>query len=245
MRHGQACQTVLIAGVALGAITACTKPAKVEIVPDKVVLEGAGATQKLAAKVLDADGNQMTEGVDVIWFTEDSEHIKLATDGTVTALASGEATVTLEVVGTELKGEVPIRVKIPQSIHVSHERLRLWTGQVKENVWAEVRSEKDAYIEGYKANWVSDDPDIVKVETINDNRRQSFVRMTGMKSGVTFVYAKFDPFSKRIRVAVFDEDEEVALDGTRITPEQKAEMEKQKAEMEKERTKKGKKGKKK
>jgi hypothetical protein len=49
------------------------------------------------------------------------------------------------------------------------------------------------------------------------------VRMTGMKSGNTYIYATFQGLSKMIRVAVFDEDEEVALDGTRIPKEKKEE----------------------
>ena len=210
-KHG----SLLLVGVLLSVLWGCgPNPVKVEIVPDNVVLEGADAKIKLEAKVLDKDGKPITEGVDVVWFSDNTEHIKLAVDGTVTALASGEAKVQVEIVGTKITGEVPIRVKIPASINVSHEKLRLWTGQVKDNVWAEVHSEKGAFIEGYKPTWVSDDPDIVKLEPINDARRQSFVRMTGMKSGTTYIYSKFKHFSKRIRVAVYAEDEEVALDGT-------------------------------
>ena len=64
--------------------------------------------------------------------------------------------------------------------------------------------------------------------------------MTGMKSGTTYIYAKFQHLSKRIRVAVFDEDEEVALDGTRITEEQKKAKEEAKEGAKKKGKKKGK-----
>ena len=186
MHIRRAMGAVLIMGCLVGALSGCSpEPAKVEITPNPVVLEGAGSTQKLSAKVLDKDGKPITEGVDVVWFTEDTKRIKLATDGTVTGLESGETEGEAEVVGTPIRGTVPIRIKIPASIHLSHERLRLWTGQVKENVWAEVHSEKDAFIEGYLPTWKSEDPDIVKVEPIVDpSRRQSWVRMTGMKSMV-------------------------------------------------------------
>jgi hypothetical protein len=192
------------------------EPVKIQITPEEVVLEGADATQKLEAKVLDKDGKPIPE-LKVVWFADDPEHIKLSSDGAVSAVASGESKVEAEVVGAKLKAEVPIRIKIPTSIHVSHERLRLWTGQVKENVWAEVHSEKDAFIEGYYPHWESEDPEIVKVEDIKDpSRRQRWVRLTGMKSGTTYIAALYKTLSKRIRVAVYDEDEEVALDGTRI-----------------------------
>lgn len=218
------------------------EPAKIEIVPATVVLEGADAKQKLEAKVLDKDGNVIPDAK-IIWFADDPEHIKLSADGTVTAVASGESKVEAEVVNTKIKGEVPIRIKIAGSIHVSHERLRLWTGQVKENVWAEVRSEKDAFVEGYRPHWETEDPEIVKVEDIKDNRRQSFVRMTGMKSGTTYIAALYKNFSKRIRVAVYDEDEEVAMDGTRIP--KKTEEESTPKKKKKGKKKKKKKGKKK
>jgi hypothetical protein len=203
--------------VAVGLGGCGPKPASVEIVPGEVVLEGAGAQQKLEARVLDEEGKVIPGFTDIVWFSEDMKHIKLSADGTVTAVASGEAKVDVEVVNTQLKATVKIRIKIAASVKVSHERLRLWTGQVKEDVCAEVLSEKGAFIEGYLPTWKSDDPDIVKVEPIVDpNRRQSWVRMTGMKSGITYIYAKYKDFSQQIRVAVFDEDEEVAMDGTRI-----------------------------
>ena len=236
MHIKRAMGAVLTMGCLVAVVSGCgPEPAKVEISPNPVVIEGAGSTQKLTAKVLDKDGKPITEGVDVVWFTEDTKRIKLATDGTVTGQESGETEVEAEVVGTQIRATVPIRIKIPSSIHVSHERLRLWTGQVKENVWAEVHSEKDAFIEGYLPTWKSEDPDIVKVESIVDpKRRQSWVRMTGMQSGTTYIHANFQHLSQRIRVAVYDENEEVALDGTRITKEQKeakaaAEEEKKKA----------------
>ncbi len=213
---------MLAATFTFAALAGCTTPAKVEIVPDKVVLEGAGSSKKLEAKVYDKNGELLTEGVEIVWFSEDTKVIKLNADGEVTAVSSGEAEVEVEVVGTELKLVAPIRVKIPSSLNVSHEKLRLWTGQVKENVWAEVHSEKGAFIEGYLPTWTSEDPTIVKVEQIKDsNRRQSWVKMTGMKSGTTYINATFQGISKTIRVGVFDEDEEVALDGTRISKEKK------------------------
>ncbi len=235
--------SVFIIGCLITALSGCSPtPAKVEIIPEKVVLEGADATQKLTAKVTDADGKDITKDVDIIWFSEDTKRIKLSSDGTVKAVASGETEVEVEVVGTEITGTVPIRIKIPGSLKVSHERLRLWTGQVKEDVYAEVHSEKGAFIEGYLPTWESEDPEIVKVEPIVDpSRRQSFVKMTGMKSGTAFIYAKFQHFSKRIRVAVYDDGEEVAADGTRITEEQK----KAKEEAKKEKSRKKKKRKKK
>lgn len=216
----------VVAAMTLTALACSPKPAKLEILPENIVLEGSEMTKQLEAKVSDADGNVIKEGVEIVWFSDDTSLIKLSQTGEVTGLASGEADIEVEVVGTDLKLTVPVRVKIPQSIQVSHEKLRLWTGQVKDNVWAEVHSEKDAFIEGYLPKWSSDDPTVVKVEQIEDpGRRQSWVKLTGLKSGTTFINAQFQHITKSIRVAVFDEDEEVAMDGTRIPKKKEGEEE--------------------
>ncbi|MCP4604730.1 MAG: hypothetical protein GY847_30115 [Proteobacteria bacterium] len=227
-------------------VVSCTTPDKIEVIPDNIVLEGPGASKKLEAKVFDKDGKQITEGTEVVWFSEDTKIIKLSHDGEVTGIASGEAKVEVELVGTKLKTEASIRVKIPASINVSHEKLRLWTGQVKDNVWAEVHSEKGAFIEGYMPEWHSEDPTIVKVEQIKDPpRRQSWVRLTGIKSGLTHINASFQAIAKRIRVSVYDEDEEVALDGRRIPKEKDENKDENKEEEEKDKKKSKKKKKKK
>ncbi len=214
---------MVMVGMALCYLGCSPKPASVEIVPSELILEGAGSSHKLEARVLDANGKVIEGYKDIVWFSEDMERIKLDADGTVTAKASGEAKVDVEVVKTDIKATVKVRVKIAASINVSHEKLRLWTGQVKENVNAEVRSEKNAFIEGYLPTWSSDDPEIVKVEPIVDpSRRQSWVRLTGMKSGNTTINAHFNHLIATIKVAVFDEDEEVAPDGTRIPKEEAA-----------------------
>ena len=214
-RSAFACSILL-----LSAITGCSKPAKVEVEPPEVVLEGSGTKQTLTAKVYNDKGEDITQDHNIVWFSTDTKHIKLSQTGEVESISSGEAEVEVEVVGTDLKTTVPIRVKIASSIKLSHERLRLWLGQEKTDVWAEVRSEKDAFIEGYLPTWSSDDPSIVKTEAIQDpKRRQSWVKLTGLKSGSTQISAQFRGISETIRVAVFSEDEEIAPDGTRIQKE--------------------------
>jgi hypothetical protein len=198
---------------------ACSKPAKIELSDENIVLDGIGTKKKITARVLDDKGRLMTEGVTLTYLSEDKNIIRYDQDGTVEAVASGEAEVEIEVVNTPLKATVQVRVKNPASVKVSHEKLRLWTGQVKE-IWAEVRSEKDAFIEGYLPEWSSEDPSTVLIETISDpKRRQSWVRITGLKSGITHINAAFKHLTKQIRVSVFDENEEASLDGTIIPKE--------------------------
>jgi hypothetical protein len=225
-------------GVALATLLAagCQTPASLEINPEEVVLDGAGTTAKIQVKVLDEEGNPIEEGVDVVFFSTDTEHFKLnTTNGEVTAQASGEGFVEIEVVGTEIKVDVPVRVKIASSLNVSHpqKRLRLWTGQVKEDVWSEVYSEKGATIIGFKPDWKTEDPSVVTVEPINPERRQSWVKLVGMKSGKTNIFTCFRGICETIVINVYDEDEEVDLAGNRIAKEAKEKAEKAKKKKEK------------
>jgi hypothetical protein len=218
----QSITAVAVTAAALVLLASCSpKPASLVIEPEKAVLDGSGSTLKLQAKVLDADGQPITEGVDVTWFSTDSGIFKLDQDGTVTARASGEGEVEVEVVGTELKTTVPVRVKIASSIVTSHEKsLSLWVGQVKDNVWAEVHSEKDAFVEGFKPTWSSSDSSIVKVENLVDARRQAWAKLTALKSGDTYITATFRDITYDIIVRVYSEDEEISLDGTRKKKEE-------------------------
>jgi hypothetical protein len=230
--------TVCAIGTALAALAAggCQTPASLKITPEEMELDGAGTTAKIVVTVLDEDGAPIEEGVDIVFFSTDQEHFKLnTTNGEVTAQASGEGYVEVEVVGTEIKVEVPVRVKIASSLNVSHpqKRLRLWTGQVKDDVWSEVYSEKGATIIGFKPEWTSEDPSVVSVEPVHPERRQSWVKLVGKKSGKTNIFTCFRGICETIVINVYDEDEEVDLAGNRIAKEAKEKAEKAKKRKEK------------
>jgi hypothetical protein len=230
--------TACAIGLALAALAAggCQTPASLKITPEEVVLDGAGTAQKIQVTVLDEEGNPMEEAVDIVFFSTDQEHFKLdTTNGEVTAQASGEGYVEVEVVGTDIKTEVPVRVKIAGSINVSHpqKRLRLWTGQVKDDVWSEVYSEKGATIIGFKPEWSTEDPTVVTVEPVFPERRQSWVKLVGKKSGKTNIFTCFRGMCETIVINVYDEDEEVDLAGNRIAKEAKEKAEKEKKRREK------------
>lgn len=228
---GSAAALALAAAFAM----ACQTPADLEITPAEVVLDGAGTMVKLEVKVVDDEGQPIEDPPDIVFFSADTEHFKLESNGEVTAQASGEGIVEVELVGTAIKKEVPVRVKIAGSINTSHPqlRLRLWTGQVKEDVWSEVYSEKGAFIEGFKTEWTSEDPSVVTVEPIHPERRQSWVKLVGKKSGRTNIYTCFRGICETIVINVYDEDEEVDLAGNRIAKEAKEKAEKEKKKKEK------------
>ncbi len=213
---------ILIPSIALFAIGCSPTPVGIKAEKEKYILDEAGAKDQIKISILDADGDKITEGLEVVYFSTDTKIIRLGQqDGTIEAKASGEANVEVEVVGTEIKLDVPVRVKIPSAIELSHEKLRLWTGQVKENVCSWVQSEKGAYVEGMMPEWASEDPTIVSVEQMPDpandpKRNRSYVKLVGKKSGDTYILTSFRHLSRSIRVRVYDEDEEVTLAGQRL-----------------------------
>lgn len=194
-------------------------PVGIKFEKETIILEGKGSKGKIVAFAVDADGNAIKEGVDLTFFCPKRDVVFVANDGTIEASSSGEATVEVEVVGTEIKKEIKVRVKIPGGIEVTHEKLRLWNGQVKTNVAAWVVSEKGAYVEGYLPDWSSDDPTVVSVKNIKDpskgQMQRSFVEMKGLKSGNTTINATFQNMIKIITVRVYNDDEEVDLSGQR------------------------------
>lgn len=210
---------VLSFAVAVCCIFGCAAPEKIEVRPEEVVFERAGDSMMLQATVLDRDGREMShKGLDIAWMCKDNNVVRLSSDGEVTAVASGDANVEVSIQGTELRAQASVRVKLPGSVRVSQDKLRLWEGEVKEDVWAEVLSEKGAYLEGYFTDWSSDDESVVRVEKIVDpSRRQSWVKLIGVGKGTTQVTAKFRGISQPIRVAVFAENEEVVMAGDRIS----------------------------
>jgi hypothetical protein len=205
--------------IASGLSVGCTTPSRIEITPDDVVIDKAGKTVLLRARVLDQDGNEMSSrGLDINWYCEDTSVVTLTRDGVVTSVASGEAEVTAEIAETDVKATVTVEVKIPAAVQVSREKLRLEEGQTLDDVWAEVRTERGALIQGLKPAWSSENSDIVKVEPVlNPDKPRSFAKLTGVASGATRVTARYENLTKEIKVSVFGADEEVHLVGNHIS----------------------------
>ncbi|MDJ0765464.1 MAG: hypothetical protein QNJ97_20960 [Myxococcota bacterium] len=214
----------------------CASPARIEVAPEEVVLTKPNESVMLKVDVFDGDGNRMsTRGLDISWLCEDLKPIRLSQDGVVTARTSGQTSVSVEIGGTDLRKTISVEVSLPASVHVSHEKLRLWEGEVRDDIWADVRSDKNAPIEGLMPTWQSEDPAVVRVDSIVDpNRRQSFVKLTGIKKGTTYLRARHGKMSNKIRVAVFAEDEEVIMAGDQISEKKRRDARREKARNKKE-----------
>ena len=194
------CLSVLLLSVCAG----CSSPASLEVKPDPLVLEGAGATGQLEPVILDEDGKQITEGYAFAWFGTDTKVAKVHQDGRVEAVSSGKIMVDVEVVGTEVRGTGHVEVRIPGSVIASHEKLVLRTGQSPTMVSAEVRSDVDTPLGGkFLPNWKVDDPDIVSLEQQPGSEEpRTWARLTPLKPGTTYATATYGELAADIPILV-------------------------------------------
>jgi hypothetical protein len=187
----------------LAAALGCSSPAKVEVRPNPLVLEGKDAKGQLKAVIFDENGKELDEGYSVTWMCLDSQTIKVQQDGTVTALSSGKALVDVEVVGTEIHGTGNIEVKIPSWVEVSGDELHLVQGQALATVWAEVRDDKGFPMKGYLPAWKVDDPKVVSIEAgQNADQSRSFLKVTPLAAGETYLTASYKDLAADIHVTV-------------------------------------------
>jgi hypothetical protein len=196
-------QSVISILLTLAAFCACSSPAKVEVRPNPLVLEGKDAKGKLEAVIFDENGKELTEGYSVTWMCLDAETVKVQQDGTVSPLSSGKALVDVEIVGTEVHGTGTVEVRIPSWVEVSHEELQLMAGQGRVTVWAEVRNDKSFAMPGYLPTWKADDTTIVSIEQSHDAKKsRAFLNVTPLAPGETYLTASYKELAADIRVVV-------------------------------------------
>jgi len=106
--------TLLVLFAGLG----CSSPAKVEVRPDPLVLEGEGKRGKLEAFIFDEDGKQLIGDHAVTWMCLDAKTIKVQQDGNqmrtylkVTPLSPGETYLTATY--KNLARDIRVTVKNP------------------------------------------------------------------------------------------------------------------------------------
>ena len=161
--------------------------------------------------------------MDIAWSTDDTHAVNLTQDGMVTAKASGDATVRVEIVGTGVSAETEVDVAIPDKIRFSKEKIRLVVGETAE-VSAEVVTSRGAYIDGLEPVAAAEESSIVLVETApSSNARGTVLRLTGRSPGTTQVLAKYETVSGSLRAAVFEGDEEIHMVGNHISKKKERE----------------------
>jgi hypothetical protein len=216
--HFPSCCLALLA-LALSSATACSTPSKIDITPKDAVLDKVGASVLLRARILDQDGEEMSSrGLELGWYSNDTGVVKLTPDGVAVAVGSGSAEVRVEVAGTGVRETATVAVRIPSAVEVSLDKVRLWEGETKADVWADVRTERGAVIPGLRPTFISENPAVVKVEPVMDQQGpRSFAKLTGVSPGAARVIARYGDAARDIKVTVFAEDEEVRMVGNHIS----------------------------
>ncbi len=185
------------------ALMGCSSPAKVEVRPNPLVLEGKGATGELKAVIFDENGKELTEGYDVTWLCVDPATAKVQQDGSVEAMASGKTLVDVEIVGTEIHGAATIEVRIPSWVEISAEELTLVQGQPGATLWAETRNDKGFPMKGYLPTWKVDNPSILSIEPSEDAAgARAFLKVTPLAPGETYLTASYKDLAGDVRVVV-------------------------------------------
>jgi len=95
--------------VVLAAFAGCSKPARIEIKPTEVVLRDAGGSRALNVTVFDQKDRPM-EKAKLTFASSNPEVAAVDGEGKVSAVSSGEATVT--VTSGKASASVPVRVQI-------------------------------------------------------------------------------------------------------------------------------------
>lgn len=181
---------VLLGSVALLMIAGCTpKPASVEVQPGQGRLGAAGETLALQATVRDAAGKDLA-GQAIEWSSSNPE-VATVSDGIVTAVKSGTATIAAK--AGAASGQAEIVVAIASAIEVMPTELSVAVGAVSP-VTVTVRNEDSQPIEGAALVYETSDPAVASVDGMG--------QVTGVAAGTATVTVKAGAASAAVAVTV-------------------------------------------
>jgi len=218
--HNHRIHSTAVTAMLTGCLAvACTSPAKIEITTKNPVLDKAGQLLLLQVSITDENGKALSlRGIDLAWYTDDRDTISLTQDGQITAKASGDATVRVEIVGTDLSARTKVTVQIPYGIRFTREKLRLVTGETVDNLLAEVVTSRGAAIPGLQPTFAAEDSAVLEVIAQPDpHGRGTKLILKGKNPGTTQVIGRLGNITASVRAAVFDGDEEINLVGNHIS----------------------------
>jgi len=189
--------------IALIALAACKSPASLELEPAVLLLEGAGSKGRITVTILDRDGRPMADGRGLAWLPTNPEVATLHQDGEVIAKSTGTSMYEVELVGTEVRAQGKIEVRIPVAVGVSAEEVILEPGQSAPDVTAQVFADTGAPIPGFLTAWKIEDQKVAKIEQLPDaNPARSRVRITALQPGETYATASYEELAADVRVVV-------------------------------------------
>lgn len=166
------------------------QPANINVSTDNLQLLEKGATGPVTAEVLDKNGAKM-EGVVATWKSSDDKVATVDASGTVSAVGSGDATISASV--EALSKDVKVTVSLPSSIDVGGKaQLALTPEAASMTLTAKIVNEKnEAWLGQGDITWASENQDVAVVE---------FGVITGVGTGATKVTGTFKDL--KVEVAV-------------------------------------------
>lgn len=172
-------------------LTACNAPpAKIEIQPDRVVLDQKGETQALKVVARDHSGKPV-EKFSVEWHTMDPAICAVDTAGVVKALKSGECVVRAFV--GDLRANAAIRVGIIGAVEVEPSGIVMGMG-VTRRFSARVLDDRGKPLMGVGGvAWTTSDPNVATVDqagnvkTVNEGEVRVVARAAGIEGAAMVV----------------------------------------------------------
>ncbi len=180
---------VLMLGLAALLFACAPKPASMTVSPATVDLDSKGATAPLQVQFADKNGAPVQAKTPVTWTSSNAE-VATVQDGTVTAVGSGEATVTAT--AGELTATATVRVAIPAAVKLAEAEVTLGVGQSK-TVGAKVVDANGMELAGKSVTWTSANAAVAEVAD---------GKITGKTEGSTTVTATFGTLTATVKVVV-------------------------------------------
>lgn len=197
----------LAAAVVLAACSDTTGSDRVDIVRVTAASDSVAATTtlQLSAKLLDADGNELS-GRTVEWSSDNPAIAEVDAQGVVTARAPGLVTISARSQG--VTGVRPLKV-VPLRLEIGRDRANLAPGQSVQ-LGATVLDAAGLPVEGRSVRWTASDPTLVEVSATG--------RVTALRAGSGQVTASVEGGTDVVQVHVYDRDLHVWPDTVATLP---------------------------
>ena len=207
---------VLMLGLAALLFACAPKPTSMTLNPATVNLEEKGATATLEVQLADKNGAAVQSKTPLTWTSSNAE-VATVQDGVVTAVGSGEATVTAT--AGDLSATATVVVAIPAAVKVAEGEITVKVGENK-TVSATVVDANGAVLTGKKVEFSSSDAAIAEVN--GDGQ------VTGKAEGSAVITAKFGSLTATVKVTVTKAEE--ATPEAATPPPEKPELKKKPVE---------------
>ena len=195
-RSGSASSTV--------AVMVMQSAGRIVLEPSSATLMSLGETVQLSASVLDANG-QAVEGAAISWSSSDEGVATVSSEGLVTAVSNGTATITARSGSASSPAAVTV-MQSAYSIVIEPGIATLTAAGETVGLAAAVLDRNEQPVAGVSVSWTSSDPDVA---TVDDEGL-----VTALGSGTARITASYNGISAtaRIEVEISDPDR-----GTLIT----------------------------